>query len=423
MRSVKSLVEIPKPTRFLSMKTLDGICRKMLFDKLLTIKEGSIEMIGPSGDSHLFGEPNAPTHHRAIVNIRKQRAYSRIALGGSVGTGESYVDGDWDSPTLVALVRVFVLNREVLNALDSGSGKIFEPLQKFLHFLRANGESQARKNIKAHYDLGNDFFSLFLDESWMYSSGYFNTPESTLSEAQFEKNDRLCRRLKLNSSHHLLEIGTGWGGFAVHAAKNYGCHVTTTTISKAQYDFAAARIKKENLEDKITLVFKDYRTLEGQYDRLVSIEMIEAVGVKFLDTYFEKCASLLKPDGVMALQAILIQDQFFEQAARSVDFIQTHIFPGSAIPSVARISESIKDFTDMRLEHFEDFGGHYARTINEWAKNLARHEDHITRMGYPESLKRLWNYYFAYCEGGFLEKQISVGHFFFTKPRFRGALS
>ncbi len=420
---MKSVIAIPRPTRLFATRSVDSFCRKKLYEKLALIREGSIEMISPDGERSHFGDVAAPSHLRSSVTIRASRAYSRIALGGSVGTGESYVDGDWDCTNLVALVRTFVLNREVLNDLDSGTGAFFQPLQKFLHHLRANSEGQARKNIQAHYDLGNDFFSLFLDETWMYSSGFFKNASSTLREAQVEKNDRICRRLNLNSSHHLLEIGTGWGGFAIHAVKNYGCHVTTTTISKEQFEFAAARVKEEGLEDKITLLFQDYRTLEGKYDRLVSIEMVEAVGVKFLDTYFEKCSSLLKPDGVMGLQGILIQDQFFEQAARSVDFIQTHIFPGSAIPSVARITDAIKNHTDMRLEHLEDFGLHYARTLSAWAKNLDRNQSEIARMGYPDSLRRLWNYYFAYCEGGFEERQISVGQFFFTKPRFRGELN
>jgi cyclopropane-fatty-acyl-phospholipid synthase len=417
---MKSVLQLARPTRFLPSRTLDSFCRNQLVGKLSALKEGYLELIEPSGDRHTFGDPGAAPEHRARVQILNPRAFSRIALGGSVGTGESYVDGDWASSDLVALTRLFVLNREILNSLDSGLGAAFQPLQQFLHRLRANDESQARANIQAHYDLGNDFFSLFLDETWMYSAGYFRAATSTLSEAQHEKNDRLCRKLGLTPEHHLLEIGTGWGGFAIHAAKHYGCRVTTTTISQAQLKFAEDRVRAAGLESRIEILYKDYRSLEGKYDRLVSIEMIEAVGVKYLDQYFEKCASLLKPDGVMALQSILIQDQFFDQAAKNVDFIQTHIFPGAAIPSVARIMESVKKRTDLKLAHHEEFGPHYARTLQEWAKNLSARRDEITRQGYPEHLYRLWQYYFAYCTGGFLERQIGVAQFLFTKPRHRG---
>ncbi len=418
---MRNVLAIARPTRFIPSRALDSFCRGKLLTKLSLLREGRLELVEPNGEAHVFGNREDSEPLRARVEIRRPRAYSRIALGGSVGTGESYVDADWECADLVALTRLFVLNRELLNSLDGGLGAVFQPLQRFLHRLRANDETQARVNIQAHYDLGNDFFSLFLDETWMYSAGYFASPETTLVEAQHEKNDRLCRKLGLRSEHHLLEIGTGWGGFAIHAAKNYGCRVTTTTISEAQLKHARTRVREEGLEDRITLLYQDYRTLEGEYDRLVSIEMIEAVGVQYLDAYFAKCASLLKPDGVMALQSILIQDQYFEQAAKSVDFIQTHIFPGAAIPSVARIMESVLDHTDFKLSHQEDFGEDYARTLREWAANLAKNRDQIGRRGYPEHLYRLWRYYFAYCEGGFLERQIGVGQFIFTKPRCRAA--
>lgn len=417
---MKSVLQLARPTRFLPSRALDSFCRSQLLEKLSLLREGRLEIEDPSGDIHSFGALDETNGLRARVSIRNPRAWSRIALGGSVGTGESFVDGDWECSDLVSLTRLFVRNREILNSLDGGLGRAFQPLQRFLHALRANHESQARANIQAHYDLGNDFFSLFLDETWMYSAGYFARPEATLVEAQHEKNDRLCRKLGLRPEHHLVEIGTGWGGFAIHAAKNYGCRVTTTTISEAQLKHAEERVRAEGLEDRITLLYRDYRTLEGKYDRLVSIEMIEAVGVQYLDTYFEKCGSLLKPDGAMALQSILIQDQFYAQAARNVDFIQTHIFPGAAIPSVTRIMSSVLERTDFKLTHHEDFGTDYARTLNEWGKNLDRNRDQIGRRGYPEHLYRLWQYYFAYCEGGFLERQIGVGQFIFTKPRYRG---
>lgn len=416
---MRTVLELPRHSRLLlPMRTLDRACQKALFAKLKDIREGLIEI--QEGDQITsFGDPQAPAELRARVVIHRSRAFSRIALGGSVGTGECYIDQDWSCENLVGLIRIFVRNREALNALDGGMGAFFAPIQKYLHRLRANSETQARQNIQAHYDLGNDFFSLFLDETWMYSCGVFSTPETSLEAAQHEKNDRICRKLRLSEKDHLVEIGTGWGGFAVHAAKHYGCRVTTTTISKEQHRFATDRVKKEGLEDRVTVLFQDYRTLEGQYDKLVSIEMIEAVGLQYLDTYFEKCSSLLKPGGAMCLQSILIQDQYFEQAAKSVDFIQTHVFPGSAIPAVSRIMQSVVERTDLKLFHLEDIGPHYATTLNHWAKRLSASREEITRMGYPEYLYRLWEYYFRYCEGGFLERSISAAQFVFTKPLYR----
>ncbi|MBC7385234.1 MAG: class I SAM-dependent methyltransferase [Cryobacterium sp.] len=413
----KSITDFSRPTAFLSARILDSFCRKKLFAKMKRLRQGFISFEDADGVFEKFGDTNAPADVRTHVRVTNARAYSRIALGGSVGTGESYVDGDWEASNLVALVRIFVMNRDVLNALDSGLGAFFQPLQRALHRFRSNHEEQACANIRAHYDLGNDFFNLFLGPTWMYSSGIYPSPTATLEEAQYEKNDRICRKLRIKPEQTLVEIGTGWGGFAIHAAKHYGCHVTTTTISQAQYDFAKARIISEKLEDRITLLLKDYRTLEGTFDHLVSIEMIEAVGLKYFNTYFKKCSSLLKPDGSMCLQGILIQDQFYQQAAKSVDFIQTHVFPGSAIPSVSRIMESIQKQTDLKLFHLEDFGLHYARTLNEWHARLNVQREEFSARGYSDALFRLWRYYFAYCEGGFLEKQISVAQFVFTKPR------
>ncbi len=414
---MKTIADFPKTTRWVAARWIETFCRSQLLAKLANIREGYLEIVEPGGGVVRFGDANAAPELRARITIHHAQVYSRIALGGSIGVGEAFTDGDWDTANLVAVTRLFVRNREVLNGLDRGSGALLLPLQRFLHGLRANDESQARMNIQAHYDLGNDFFSLFLDESWMYSAGIFRDETTTLAQAQFEKNDRICRRLELRPEHHLIEIGTGWGGFAIHAARHYGCRVTTTTISKRQFELAQTRVREAGLEDRIEILFQDYRTLQGQYDRLVSIEMIEAVGLKFLDTYFEICSSLLKPDGAMALQSITIRDEYFAQAAKSVDFIQTHIFPGAAIPSVGRILASVAGRTDLKTAHFEDFGRDYARTLSLWAKSLEENRERIPRMGYPEHLYRLWKYYFGYCEGGFLEGQIGVGQFVFTKPR------
>jgi cyclopropane-fatty-acyl-phospholipid synthase len=394
---------------------IDRLARKILVKKLSGIRYGKL-VLHTDGETLEFGKLHA-SEAPVSVWIHRNVAYSKITFGGSVGVGESYIDGDWDASDLTALIQLFVRNRETLNALDSGLGSLLSPILRALHRTRKNENEQARKNIVAHYDLGNDFFNLFLDSSWMYSSGIFPRENASLAEAQFEKNDRICRKLGLTEKDHLIEIGTGWGGFAIHAAKHYGCRVTTTTISSAQYALAKERIEKENLAEKITLLKEDYRNLKGKYDHLVSIEMIEAVGIEYLDTYFQKCSSLLKEGGTMMIQAILMRDQFFEQARKNVDFIQTHVFPGSAIPSLRRILQAIETQTDLKLDDLKDFGQDYARTLNHWAENLNVNVEKVTELGYSPSLIRLWKFYFAYCEGGFREKSITVSQLLFSRNK------
>jgi cyclopropane-fatty-acyl-phospholipid synthase len=282
--------------------------------------------------------------------------------------------------------------------------------------LNRNSMEGSRKNISAHYDLGNDFFELFLDPTMMYSCGIFENSETTMGQASRAKLKRICDKLNLKPGDRVVEIGTGWGGFAIYAAKHYGCHVTTTTISQKQYEWAKRRIQEENLEDRITLLFEDYRKLEGQYDKLVSIEMIEAVGHRYYDTYFKKCSDLLKPDGIMLIQAITIADQRYEQAKHSVDFIQRYIFPGSCIPSNTAILNSTTRASDLRLFHLEDFGPHYATTLRLWKEQLFRNRDQVRERGYPDSLLRMWDFYLCYCEGGFFERAISDVHYIFSKP-------
>jgi cyclopropane-fatty-acyl-phospholipid synthase len=269
--------------------------------------------------------------------VHDPRFYRALACGGSIGAGEAYMNGWWSCDDLTALVRICVLNRELLDGMEKGGARLTAPLQKLFHYLRRNTKAGSRSNIAAHYDLGNDFFSLFLDETLMYSCAFFERADSTLQEASVAKNDRICRKLQLSPADHLLEIGTGWGGFALHAARHYGCRVTTTTISRAQHDLAVQRIAAAGLSDRITVLLQDYRDLQGHYDKLVSIEMIEAVGHAFYETFFRCCSNLLTPQGMMLLQAITIADQYYEQAKRSVDFIQRSIFPGSCIPSISVI--------------------------------------------------------------------------------------
>ena len=338
------------------------------------------------------------------------------SLAGSIGAAEAFMTRDWVTPDLTKLVQLLVRNMDILDQMEGGLAALSRPILKMFHRLNQNTEKGSRRNIAAHYDLGNEFFALFLDPSMMYSSGIFPHADATMAEASFHKLETICQKLSLCESDTVVEIGSGWGGFAIHAAKHYGCHVTTTTISDEQYKLAAQRIAEEGLEDKISLLKQDYRALEGRYDKLVSIEMIEAVGWKFYPTFFEKCASLLKDDGVMLMQAITIQDQRYEQAKKSVDFIQRYIFPGSCIPSIHALNAAAMEASDVRLVDQEDFAGHYARTLRAWLNAFKQNEDKVIEQGYSETFRRMWEFYLCYCEGGFKERAIGVSHLMYAKP-------
>jgi cyclopropane-fatty-acyl-phospholipid synthase len=399
---------------------LDYFCRSLLFKKFSELKHGQVRIEDRSGNVLLdetFGDLNSSLKIRIVVH--RSRFYSRTLLGGSIGNAESFVDGDWDSEQLTDLVRLFVLNRDILQGIDNGIGSLLQPFQKYFHGLRKNTIEGSRENIRSHYDIGNDFFKLFLDETMMYSSAIFKSKETSLYDASMEKVSKVVGKLKLKPTDHLLEIGTGWGTLAIYAAKTYGCKVTTTTISTEQFNYAVERVKEEGLEGKITVLFEDYRKLNGVYDALVSVEMIEAVGLDHLETYFEKCSSLIKPDGLMVLQAITIRDQYYESARKSVDFIQRHIFPGCGIPSVHAMMNAVTTKTDMGLIHQEDFAEDYAETLKHWGKRLASNEQQITKLGYPDFLHRLWQFYFSYCEGGFRERAIGLSQMVLTKPLYK----
>jgi cyclopropane-fatty-acyl-phospholipid synthase len=288
-----------------------------------------------------------------------------------------------------------------------------------VHLLNRNTRLGSKKNISAHYDIGNDLFELFLDPTMMYSSAYYKDEDMSLEQASIAKLDLICKKLELGPEDHLLEIGTGWGGLAIHAASNYGCKVTTTTISDEQFVLAQARIKENHLEDKITVVKQDYRDLEGQYDKLVSIEMIEAIGHQYMRTYFNKCCSLLKPDGMMLIQAITIKDQLYKEALKDVDFIKKYIFPGGFLPSINAMVKTISDSTDMKLFHLQDIGPHYAKTLNHWRERFFEKLDEIRGLGYSDEFIRLWEYYFCYCEGGFIERDIGTVQMVLTRPENR----
>jgi len=329
------------------------------------------------------------------------------------------MEGLWSADDLTMVMRILALNQKAFEDMEKGLARLTAPVYKFYHYVRKNTKVGSRKNILAHYDLGNDFYALFLDETMTYSCGIFEQENSTLREASEAKYDRICRKLQLAPGDRVVEIGTGWGGFAMHAARNYGVHVTTTTISDEQYLFAQDRIKSTGLQDRITLLKKDYRDLGGKFDKLVSIEMIEAVGHQYLTDFFRTCSRLLKDDGLMALQAITIGDQIFDRHKRSVDFIKRYIFPGSCIPSITAISNAIARATDLRLVHLEEITPHYARTLREWRRRFFANISKVRALGFSETFVRMWEYYLCYCEGGFAERYIGDVQIIFAKPIHR----
>jgi cyclopropane-fatty-acyl-phospholipid synthase len=404
---------------------IDRRARKTLLNHLRYIERGRL-VIDDEGELHVFGEAADKTDLLAHINIHHFTAWRDILLRGSIGAGEAYMLGAWTTPDLTKVIRIFSANLEVLDAVDGRRGS----LRRFMvnvgtltirayHAMRANTKDGSRGNISAHYDLGNEFFELFLDPTMMYSSAVFPDEKSSLEDASLNKLDRICKKLHLNAADHLIEIGTGWGGLAIYAAKNYGCRVTTTTISKEQHDFAVQRIEQEGLQDRITVLFSDYRDLEGQYDKLVSIEMIEAVGHEYYRSYFEKCASLLKPEGLMLIQAITIPDQRYDMARKSVDFIQRYIFPGGCLPSVAVIADHVRKYTDLSIVGLEDITEHYARTLSMWRDRFNARLEQVARQGFDDVFVRMWEFYLCYCEGGFRERSIGTAQIVFAKPACR----
>lgn len=400
---------------------IDGLARGAVLSRLAGIKTG--RLVIEDGDERLpFGQASEDAELRATIRVKDRRFYSDLALGGNVGAGESYMAGSWTTDDLTALVQIMIRNRQVTEGIDGGLARLAAPVRRFAHYLNRNTRTGSRRNIAAHYDLGNDFFELILDRDlMMYSCAIFERPGATLEEASAAKVDRICRKLDLRAHDHVIEIGTGWGGFAIHAAKNYGCRVTTTTISRAQHDYAVKRIAAAGLSDRISVLLEDYRDLSGQFDKAVSIEMIEAVGHDFLDSYFRKCGELLKPDGMMLLQAITITDREYEGAVKRVDFIKKYIFPGSFIPSVTALCDSITRAADLRLFHLEDLTPNYAETLKNWRLRMFQNLERVRALGYPEEFIRMWEFYLCYCEGGFRERYIGDVQMLLTKPQCRRA--
>ena len=395
--------------------------RRLLLGQLAQLRDGELRIVESDGSEHRFGRRTPRLDLAVTLRVDHPQLYADAAFGGTVGAGEAYIRGLWRCDDLTGLVRIFVANRDLMNGMDSRWSLVSRPFLRIFHLLNRNSRQGSARNIAAHYDLGNALYELMLDPTMAYSCGIFERDESTLEQASIAKFDAVCRKLALRPGERVVEIGTGWGGLAIHAAANYGCHVTTTTISREQHDYAKEKIARLGLGDRVTLLLEDYRDLKGRFDKAMSIEMIEAVGANYLDTYLAKCSSLLEDHGAMLLQAITIQDQYYEQARKSVDYIQRFIFPGSFIPSVGVIAGSLARATDLKIFHLEDIGPHYARTLRIWRENFFANLAQVRRLGYPDSFVRLWEYYLCYCEGGFAERQLGDVQLLLTKPGCRRA--
>ena len=396
------------------------IARRLVLQKLACISEGRFTVRDPLGEYSFGAETDACPIH-ATATIRDLSAYTRMLVSGGVGAAEGYMDEMWSSGDLTALIRIFARNRPLRVGFGKGLA-LTAAMRRVHHALRRNSRRGSRRNIAEHYDLGNDFFALMLDDTMMYSCAIFERAGVDLAAASRAKNDRICRKLDLNERDHVLEIGGGWGGFAIHAANRYGCRVTTTTISREQHRLASECIRAAGVQDRIAVLLTDYRDLHGQFDKAVSIEMIEAVGHRYLDAYFNACSRLLKPDGAMVIQGITINEQDYHASKRTVDFVKRYIFPGSCLPSAGSIAASIARATDLRIAHQEELSPHYVLTLRAWRRNFLRNIGRIRALGYSERFLRMWEYYLCYCEGAFAERHIGVSQFVFTKPLGRWSL-
>ena len=395
---------------------LTAFARKAILKNFAAMRRGSLTLV--EGESRMtFGEQESGPC--AELRVNDPAFYRQAAYGGSIGAAEAYMNGAWACDDLVSLIRIMVLNRATRDNLDKGAARFAQFIQRLGYRLHDNTRRGSQRNIAAHYDLGNEMYQLFLDPTLAYSCGFFVSPASTMEEASQAKFDMICQKLRLTPETRVIEIGTGWGGFAIHAARHYGCHVTTATISARQHDLAAARIRDAGLEDRIALLNRDYRALNGQYDRLVSIEMIEAVGDRFLPVFFSTCCRLLKPDGLGLIQAINVPDREYAEYLKCPEFINTCIFPGGCCPSVGAISRAAAAVTDLRLVHLQDLTPHYVRTLQEWRKRFLANEAAIRALGYDERFIRMWLYYLCYCEAGFAEQFTTVVQLLYAKPECR----
>jgi len=397
---------------------IDRLSRRLFFSLMKDFKIGKLTLIEKNQQCS-FGQLSKGVSLQATIYVHHPRFYTSTVFGGSIGSAEAYMAGLWSASHLTHVIRLVILNWQMMEKIDKGWSWLSDPVHRLYHYFRRNTLKGSKENIVAHYDLGNDFYRLFLDETLTYSCGIFEHENSTLEAASIAKYDRICRKLQLHPEDHVIEIGGGWGGYSIHAAKHYGCRVTTTTISDEQYALAEKRISASGLSHRIRLLRTDYRHLGGKFDKLVSIEMIEAVGHQYLNTFFEICSRLLKANGMMLLQAITIIDQMYDYHKRSVDFSKRYIFPGSCIPSIRAIMSSIARKTDLKLFHLEDITPHYVRTLAEWRKRFFDHIDDVRKLGFSETFIRMWEYYLCYCEGGFAERYIGDVQMLLTKPMCR----
>ncbi|MDT8438742.1 MAG: cyclopropane-fatty-acyl-phospholipid synthase family protein [Wenzhouxiangellaceae bacterium] len=398
---------------------VDAFCRRAVLDRLDVLACGSLRIDDADGCWVLAGQKPGP---EARVHVHDSKFWRLLATGGSVGAGEAYIAGAWDAPDLVAVIRVLAANRSVMDRMEQGGARLYGWLLKLLHRFSRNSLTGARRNIAAHYDLGNEFFRAWLDPRMQYSSGLFRTAEETLEQSQLNKLERIVERLQISAADHVLEIGSGWGGLAIHLASSTGCRVTTTTISREQHAWAVERVAEAGLGDRVEVLLQDYRELTGQFDKLVSVEMIEAVGAEYLETYLATIEQRLKPDGLALIQAITIEDHRYRNALASVDFIKRYIFPGSFIPSVSAITGAMARAGSLGLVELFDMGESYARTLRHWRQRFEAAWEAIHAMGFDEGFRRRWRFYLAYCEGGFDERAISNVQLLLAGPEWRKAL-
>lgn len=398
-----------------------NIARQIFLAVLQKAEIGHLELHEADQSLH-FGKSDCASGIQASVQVHDQQLYRDMLSGGSIAAGEAYIRGYWSTPNLTEVMRFFSANLALLEGFKSKHSWLFKQTLRLQHFFNRNTQTGSRKNIAAHYDLGNDFFQHFLDPTMMYSAAVYENANSSLHEASINKLRILCEQLELKPSDHLVEIGSGWGAMAVYAAQNYGCKVTTTTISQEQFKLTCERVKQAGLEDRVTVLCEDYRDLQGQFDKLVSIEMIEAVGHEFFATYFAKLSSLLKPQGIAVIQSITIPDARYDAYKSSVDFINRYIFPGGCLPSLGQIAKHVAEQTDLEMIHLRDITQDYARTLADWRERFFEKLEAIKAMGFDDDFERLWEYYLCYCEGGFRERVIGTVQLTFAKPRYRRAV-
>jgi len=396
----------------------DHALRGRIRKALGALRHGRLELAGTDGEVERFGDDAAPVTAR--IGVRDRRFWRMVASGGGLGAAEAYMHGLWDTDDLVGALAVLARNRQVLAALEPRSGPLVRTARALWHRRNRNTLAGSRRNIATHYDLSNEFFALWLDSGMNYSAGLFRSARESLHQAQVNKLERICRRLRLQAGHRVLDIGCGWGAFAIHAAREHGCQVTATTISERQFDEASRRIEAAGVADRVELLQSDYRELEGRYDRVVSIEMVEAVGDDYLDGYMERVAALMEPEGEALIQAITIEDYRYRRALREIDFIKHYIFPGSFIPSLSRLTAAMAR-TDMCVADVFDLGSSYARTLRTWLQRFEARHDEVRGLGFDPRFIRMWRYYLAYCAAGFAERAISDIQLHLARPQARPA--